>query len=903
MGWSSKCIHPRKVWVELGALSIILGYGSVLFREVLPTFTLSDGLDGPFTSHLAQMFTNSFPFYLWEPYAFNGSPMLAVGPAIYTPLAILLKLGLDATNTFFFSFWFFFLLFGVVLYFLTKQLTGSTLIALSMPFIAWASDAIWNATIWGGSYDRMFSVPFLFIGITVTYKYISQKTPSTKLYLLTLLTWVVLLLVDMHVTFQFLMVAPLMVIFSCGKNLLTGVKKAFSLLLPAMAITFFEWGGLVYYMFTTPNLAAQADTALSPISTLFTNFGESSAAGYLPVPIIIIACFILAYFLIKHRVKIEPARVGLLIALLMAGAYYFIRGWIPQLWPFLPRIEGEADNIADLADIFMVVIPALLGLVLRSVANKPSRPAVVRSKSIMPTDGFGSSTQLWVAAFFLVALANATLLIPTIQPQNYTALTTTMDSGLTSLNAYQPEYRLGVVEMAILNWINYVHPQVETTGGRLAELDAMPLYNSWFEDVVFYGGVNPSTVNYSRLEDVPPIYEPYFSTDIRNTATSIFWLDWMGVKEAVSTQYEPTKAIDTIRESQPFFNVSTVEPSSGTVLTGTSSPTSGTIAEQTDAKILGFLGSANDYNLLLASLSYIGLGPSYVIPLKLTPGELGQVKLDTLIVDSSAWEANPSEVNAVVSSGVPVFSVPDTVTAAPASSSHSLSYYQSLGPTGSYDLIRLVLPSLINNGTTAVFEGKTTSGYVYQLPNPLVYTSNMLLQINTSEAGNISLEVGTGNSNASVTGGVSVENGVTVIPFTMFSGKIAEFGQIITNGSVDSISIVSLIKPTQASLIHTWKNGNEGVINGITGGFEGVIFKETYYSNWRFYSGSNTLPVYYAGPGMIYIPLPPSGINSVEFYFTAYDGVLTMSIILAVATTMVIAVWTIRQKRTGIDEF
>lgn len=888
----------KKSLVELGLIAVILAYGSLIFSLVVQSFNLTAGMDVTLQTHFAQMASNNLPFYLWDAFYYSGQPMIGFSSSVFIPMIVMLKLGVDLATTFFYSFWFYFLAFGLSLYYLAKQLSPSRLVALCIPFIAWASTTWWDATIWGGSYDRAFALPFLFTSLALTYKYISQgDSPSKKLYFLTLFMWVMVFFANEHITFQFLMLAPLMVIFAYDK-LKTGIKRTLILLLPAMAITSFAWLRLASYMLATPYLSFQNNLTLYPLTLLFSQGGlYEHAAGVLPVPIIIILCVIIVMKYAVSKVEIEPPRRGLFIALAVAGAYYLAVGWIPQLWPFLPRLEAVFDDIANIWALFLIAIPALFGLVIPVVASRKTKMYV----------------RLGVTALFIVVLANTALVIPTIQNVYYPPVNPALDNTLASLGAYQPDYRLNVIDGNILNGVNYAHPQVEDVAGRIPILDSRPLYDSWFEDVVFYGGANPATLN-TFPQYVPPIYESYFSSDIRNTAPSLFWLDWEGVKDTIFTQYTaPVLPSAAVIEAQSFFNTSTtsnlIQRDVNLQTLVFSSSTSGTIAEQTNAKILGVYGTDTEYNLILTLLSYAGLGPSYVIPLKLDASQIDRVIPDVLLMDKT-----------LAGSGMGVVTV----------TQDELQNWVNLGPTGSYDFIQRFLPSLISNDTVATANGTTTFptltvplanpsienasvnpftqvlsttvipqpvGYLYQLPNTVAYTPNTFLRIDIPNTGTetpayLTLAVGTSNSSAGIIG-VPVEIGTSIIPLTMLSGKTSEFNQIITSSPVTSVSIASFIQPSQQPLTHVWQTGNSGMINGITSGFRGVIFKETYYPNWEFTSG---MQVYYAGPGMMYIPLSV-GITSIGFSFNAYDWITLTGIVLAAVTTVALAFWVVTTRR------
>jgi hypothetical protein len=991
---------------------IIIFYGSFIFNTIVGRFSLYYGDDGPFFGYLTQMYASNFPFFIWEPHFYSGHPMTGFGAITFLPMVLLVKLVFSLTDALYYSFWFYFILLGLSLYYLAKQLAPRW-VAAGVPFLAWTATTYWNSTIWGGSYDRAFALSFLFMAIAATYKYVSAGPQvDKKHYFMALASWVIVLFSNEHMVLQFMFFAPLFVLFGYG-SIKTGIKKLLILLIPALGFTIQAWGRLAYYILTTSNLAAQNDTRIFPISWLYTSgTAFEHTLGYLPVPILLTALGAIAYYKLSNRpVIITTVKRGLILSMSLAGAYYLIMGWIPLLWSYLPRFESTLDSIADLGTLLLILIPTLIGIAV--TGRKQTR--IIRLGSVI---------------FFIVTLVNVTFIIPTIPIADWEPSYTATNNVLNQLYTYPSEQRLGVMFKYITPWINLVHSGIETTGGRIPILDAKPLYDSWFNDVVFYSGINPAQLSYVLIEDKPPVYKPYFAIDPLNTAPANFWLDWYGTKTAIFAQYEPVKTAASIYSMQPFFNYSTAlsyRPFNLDFI-GVTNPSVGTIVEETNAKILGFVGSDTNYNVLLASLSQLGLGPTYIIPLKLNPADVNRIQLDALIIDAMAYPSlspttttntmilyqnlptnpTPTDSYSLIKSLFPTM-IQTFVEASPSGTApfptmtiplniwdivntsanyanptwHSWAFVSPENQTASATLpfswtgltqsavtfsnqipfpiridnatILLGLQSSVDTTATLNFTSphgfrftntmtlpanktielrltgrdfgtsafgrviylgnvlninfhspitethetfnivnpriilalQPATGYVYQLGKTLVDSQNAALVISASAKGDMNLVLINGNKNASALN-VQVENGITIIPLTRFSGHLSVFDTIETSRHVDSIKVISLSPTNQMPLNHTWVNGREGTISGIRNGFNGIIFKETYNSNWKFSMGPSALQAYQAGPGMIFLPLPAQTQGMIYFIFNPYDTIFDISVvmILVTATTL-----------------
>jgi hypothetical protein len=89
-----------------------------------------------------------------------------------------------------------------------------------------------------------------------------------------------------------------------------------------------------------------------------------------------------------------------------------------------------------------------------------------------------------------------------------------------------------------------------------------------------------------------------------------------------------------------------------------------------------------------------------------------------------------------------------------------------------------------------------------------------------------------------------------------------QYDRIITIGrAASAIPVVALFSQSAWTAVHEdWATNQNMVTQSIPLGFRGLLWKETNSPLWKFESTSSvptgTLPFYYAGPGMMYIPMP-----------------------------------------------
>src|SRR5207248_9844304 len=87
-------------------------------------------------------------------------------------------------------------------YYFGRSVGSDRIVAFSTSILAWSTNAYWNLTIWGGAYDRAFTIPLLFIAVGATYRYASQVNyggRSTREYWLCLAAWTLVYLGDVFV--------------------------------------------------------------------------------------------------------------------------------------------------------------------------------------------------------------------------------------------------------------------------------------------------------------------------------------------------------------------------------------------------------------------------------------------------------------------------------------------------------------------------------------------------------------------------------------------------------------------------------------------------------------------------------------------------------------------------------
>src|SRR6266702_3360023 len=190
--------------------------------------------------------TSNFPFLAWDPHVFAGY-MPAIGLSWLTFLApfVLARIGLDAISSFHLSFVAVFLLFGLAVYYSARSVGSDRTVSFSMSILAWSTNAYWNNAIWGGAYNRAFTVPFMILAMGATYRYASSLNSDRLLvrgYWICLAAWTLTYLGDVFLAITGTAIGSIFLLFSAGTmNIVSGLKRVGLVFLPAVGLTLWQW--------------------------------------------------------------------------------------------------------------------------------------------------------------------------------------------------------------------------------------------------------------------------------------------------------------------------------------------------------------------------------------------------------------------------------------------------------------------------------------------------------------------------------------------------------------------------------------------------------------------------------------------------------------------------------------
>src|SRR6266571_1127712 len=173
--------------------------------------------------------TSNFPFLAWDPHVFAGY-MPAIGLSWLTFLApfVLARIGLDAISSFHLSFVAVFLLFGLAVYYSARSVGSGRLVSFSMSILAWSTNAYWNNTIWGGAYNRAFTIPFLFLAMGATYRYagcMNAAKAQGSNYWLGVAAWTLAYVGDIFVAIAGAALGLAFLLLSAGRRSIVTVLK------------------------------------------------------------------------------------------------------------------------------------------------------------------------------------------------------------------------------------------------------------------------------------------------------------------------------------------------------------------------------------------------------------------------------------------------------------------------------------------------------------------------------------------------------------------------------------------------------------------------------------------------------------------------------------------------------
>jgi hypothetical protein len=565
---------------------------------------------------------------------------------------VLAKLGFDAIFSFHIAFMGAFLLFGLSVYYFARSVGSDRTVSVFTSVLAWSTNAYWNIAIWGGAYNRAFTVPFMIFALGTTYRFVS-RLDSGRLrkrdYWFCLGAWTLTYLGDVFLAIAGTAIGLVFLLLSASRdNFVSGLKRIGVVIVPAC--------GLVVWKIMPVLVQSIAD---APYRTQYTGPNDwntllvagstwTSTLNFVLVPLVLV----LTVGGLLTRVQTTLIERALLISLFVMGTYWLVMGWVPPLWPYLPRLMSTNSSIENLAWIFLMALPMLLAVLIRHFTRTGGTLIRIKFRSPLSLDSRRLVNVLRTLTILFIVV-NALIVIPSIRPVNWGPLYNQLNVALNStVGAPSGDYRISLENRVLTRTLSYYQPNRFDTGGRVEALDPNPFFNSWYMTDVFYKN-DLSSINANYVEDRPPANVSSLLESPYNFAGEKFWLDWYGVSSAVFYPYSylyNTIGNYSIRSS--LFSV-TEKPTSYLSEWFVSPLGPSPILIATNASLVGFYSSSensgNEYQSLVSMLSAMGLSSRFVVPLYLHSIEdASTVPVDLLVTDSSTYSLHGPDMQSVL---------------------------------------------------------------------------------------------------------------------------------------------------------------------------------------------------------------------------------------------------------------
>ncbi len=617
---------------------------------------------------------SALPNFAWDPHTFSGySPTVGYAWTAWLPPAFLILLGGDPASVFHVSFLANFLLLGLSVYYFARKIEAHRIVAIALPVLIWSTNTYWNISVWGGAYGRVFSLAFMFTALALTYQQATRAERGDGAlwrYLLVLSLWIMVFLSDIFMAMIGFAVAFLFIVFSAGWHFRRGLARLAGTFLPVFALTAWNLVPLAIHVWAVSPL--RNDLTPNPVSQLFLTapaFTSSLSPVYIPA----IAALAIFLAVAKKRglpTNWTPVALGALtLSLSILSLYLLMMGWIPLVWPYLPRLMATYDSNVYLSFTFVMMLASLFVVLSRTA--------------------FSRFTTRFAVIFLVAIMINASLAVPTVRPADWNPLTNALRNSLQENASFSNDFRVSLDGRVLTRWFPYFYPDQQQTGGRLFSLDQNPFYQSWFQTEVFYKA-DLGTLNRVYLEDQPVKNVSQYIGGPDNFAETRYWLDWYGSRTIVLAPafYPVDNTIAGYNDRSASFLTSTSLTSYGPlafikynqpspILTATNAPTVGFYSTGQDA--------LNQYYTLLALLSYLGLSSKYVVPVNLSSlVDLDPKSFDLIATDYSTYSQDAVQLNNLQAQGMRILVL------AP----NYLSTTLRQGSAGAYNLVSLI-PTII----------------------------------------------------------------------------------------------------------------------------------------------------------------------------------------------------------------
>lgn len=601
------------------------------------------GDDASYYVGMIKMLGENFPLVAWDPHVFAGYvPTIGISWLTYFVPLTLVRVGLSDVAAFHFAFVCVFLLFGFALYFFARSVGCDRVASFSMTVLGWSTNAYWNNAIWGGAYNRLFTIPFLFLALGTTVRYLSRLHSGTfrgRDYWICLAAWTLTYLGDIFIAIAATMVGLVFVLLSAGiRDAVVGAKRTLTMFLPAIALASWQLVPILLQDLAVGAYRIQYTVPESLSLLIVPDSKWTSTLNFVYIPLVLL--FGILFLLVRPRTtRIEQS---LLVSLFLAGAYWLVMGWIPLLWPILPRLMATNSSVENLAWVLLAALPLTYSILQRDIVA--SRRFQFHFRWISGT--LPRTPRLWRIASVLMLgfiVADAAIVLPSITPVDWTSLSDHLNAGINaSLGASSNDYRVALENRPLTRGFSYYQPFRFQTGGRVANLDPNPFFDNWYSTDIFYKN-DLQSIGFNYFEDNPAVNVSSLLEAPYNFAGSQFWLDWYASNAVVFYPY-----------SYLHFTIGNYTTRSS-MFSATSWPTgypanefvvkpsvSGAVLEATNATVVGFYSastnSLEEYHSLISILSELGLSSRFVIPLYFTNfQDIRRSPVQLLVTDSYTY--------------------------------------------------------------------------------------------------------------------------------------------------------------------------------------------------------------------------------------------------------------------------
>jgi len=608
--------------------------------------------DGFYYVGMTKALVSGFPYLFWDPHLFAGYvPTIGLSWVTFSIPVAIVGLGFDAISAFHVSFVGAFLLFGLSIFYFARTVGSGRMFAFSMVILAWSTTAYWNNAVWGGAYNRVFTIPFMFFTLGSTYRYASHLNlgeARNREYLLCLGLWVLTYLGDVFVSIAATVPGAIFLLLSAGSNRLsTGLKRSIMVFLPVLGITIWQVVPILTQALKVGPYRLQYTGAVSLTSLLVPGSMWVSTLNYVYLPLFLalsLPCFL-------FRLKISWIETAFLGSLAVMGSYWVIMGWVPSLWPYVPRLMATYSSVENLAWIFLLAFPVFFAVLRRHLAGVGGILFSVRFKRPFPISARGFLSIISVLALLFV-VSDALIVLPGIKSVHFESFSDQLNIGLNSgVGPPSNDYRVSLQNRFLTRSFMFYQPNRFDTGGRVENVDPNPFFNNWYLTDVFYKN-DLSLIAGAYVEDRPSSNVSSLIESSYNFAGENFWLDWYGVNGVAFYSYALRNTVENYTARPMLFSTVSVPMTSGVpeVLIKPANPSSILVA--TNASIIGFYSasssSQDEYYAFISILARMGLNSQFIIPLYLqSTQDLISVPMDLLVTDSYTYSAQAQQMQSM----------------------------------------------------------------------------------------------------------------------------------------------------------------------------------------------------------------------------------------------------------------